>query len=547
MKPSVAQHEPVARERVVEAAPARTRIRALAFGLCLLFLVIAARVSQLAVAGSPVREPRVAEISNALSRGDIVDRTGALLATNIPGFTLTAEPALVVDAPDTARALMRLFPDLDYADTLRRLTSTNVQTIYIRRGLTPRQRDEVIELGRAGLRFEPQDLRVYPMGTLAGHVLGQTDPDLNGLAGVELGLQDMIRRAGETGGAVQLSIDARIQFAVEDELARAGRETGAQGAAAIVLDGRTGETLALASWPALDPARRGEASASQITNRAAASRYEMGSTLKPFTVAMALDERLTSMQEPFELTPFAIGDVTIADLHPIPGQATLRQIIAQSSNIGAAQLALRLGPARQRSYLQRLGMLEAAGIQLPESATPRAPMRTDQLSVAVLGYGHGLSMSLTALAGAYTVFTNEGERVRPTLLLHREGDPVTRVRVFSPQTTRTVVGLMRFSVTEGTGRLADVPGLEIAGKTGSAEKFEDGSYAEDRNFSSFAAVFPASNPRYVIVLALDEPTRTSADSGRLTGGAVAAPPVGRIARRIAPALGLMVAPARTAR
>jgi len=527
------------RERVIEAAPARRRIRLLALVLALVLIAIAGRVTQLAVIGGPEPAHAATAAPAALLRADLTDRNGDLLAGTIDGFTLTAEPARVVDAQGTANALLGLFPELDRADTLRRLTDRRVQTIYIRRSLNARQREDVRALALPGLGFEAQQLRVYPNGPLAGHLLGHVDPDSNALAGVERGLDEEIRRAGAAGEVVRLALDVRVQFAVEDELAAAARETRSQGAAAIILDGRSGETLALASWPGVDPNQAGAAREAAIANRAAARRFEMGSTIKAFTAAIALEEGLTSTSERFTLTPFTIDGVEIHDLHAIEGAASLRDIIAQSSNIGAARLALRIGPQRQRAYFERLGLLTRAEIEAPESAAPIAPMREDRLSVAVLGYGHGLSLSVAALAGAYTVFANDGARVAPTLLV-RDASAAPRRQVFSAATSRRVVNLMRAAVTEGTARRADVPGLEIAGKTGSAEKLGESGYEEGRLLSSFAAIFPASNPRYVMVLALDEPTRAPADAGVVTGGAVAAPAVGRIAARIAPMLGLRV-------
>jgi cell division protein FtsI (penicillin-binding protein 3) len=527
------------RERVIEAAPARRRIRMLALALAAVLAAIGVRVAQLAVMGAPAPAHAATLAPPVLARADLTDRNGALLASTIDGFTLTADPARVENAEATLQALLRLFPELDPDDTLRRLTDARLRTVYIRRSLNPRQRDDVRALALPGLGFEPQPLRVYPMGPLAGHVLGLVDPDLRPLAGVERGLDEAIRAAGATGEPVRLSLDVRIQFAVEDELARAAQETGSRGAAAIVLDGRSGETLAMASWPGVDPNLPGANPEEAIANRAAARRYEMGSSIKSFTVAIALEEGLTTPREHFALTPFTLEGVEISDLHAIEGPATLRDIVAQSSNIGAARLALRTGPARQRAYFARLGLLAPADIEAPESAGPIAPMRQDRLSVAVLGYGHGLSVSLAALADAYTVFTNAGERV-PMTLRARGADQAPRTRVFSPETSRQVVALLRAAVVEGTAQRADVPGLEIAGKTGSAEKLGDEGYEDGRLFSSFAAIFPASNPRYVIVLALDEPTRAPPDVGVVTGGAVAAPAVGRIAARIAPALGLRV-------
>jgi cell division protein FtsI (penicillin-binding protein 3) len=442
---------------------------------------------------------------------------------------------------ETVRALRAIFPDLDRVATEERLREMDRRVVYLRRGLTPRQRAQVLDHGLAGLGFEEEERRVYPMGALAGHVLGYADRDMEGLAGVERGLDATIRRAGAAGETVRLSIDTRIQFPVEQSLADAARAVRARGGAAIVLDGRTGETLALASWPGIDPNRPANATASARINRAAAQRFEMGSTLKSFTVAMAIEEGLANEEEQFDLAPFTISGFLIQETHAIRSPALLRDIIAHSSNVGAARLALRLGSVRQRFYFERLGLLAPAAIELPESAAPIAPMRQDDLSVAVLGYGHGLAVSVTALAGAYAAFANDGERLAPTLVARGPRETPEAVRVFSQQTARILIQLMRATVTEGTGKGADVPGLEIAGKTGTAEKPGETQYEADRTFSSFVAVFPASAPRYVIALALDEPARTAAMDGRITGGAVAAPTVGRIAERIAPILGLRIA------
>ncbi|MBL8549490.1 MAG: penicillin-binding protein 2 [Hyphomonadaceae bacterium] len=529
-------------ERVVEAAPARLRVRNLAFALMAAFLLLAARAVQLAVSGDPAPPPRaVAATAIApAARGDITDRNGVLMATNVRAYTLVAHPARVWDPAATARALQAQFPDLDLAAAERRLREKSRQVVYLRRGLTPRQRAETLARGLAGIGFVEEERRVYPGGELAGHVLGFADPDMKPLAGIERGLDGIIRR-----GPLRLTIDVRVQHAVEAELAAAARAVNAEGAAAIVLDGRTGDTLALASYPAFDPNRPGAFGPDARLNRAAASRFEMGSTLKSFTAAIALQERLVAPLEAFDLAaPMSVDGRAIQDPHPIEGAATLADIIAQSSNKGAATLALRIGPARQRAYFERLGLLQPARIELPESAAPIAPMRTDRLSVAILGYGHGLAVSVVSLAGAYTVFANDGQRTNPTLIARAPGENVAQTRVFSRETARATVRLLRGAVERGTGRRADVPGLEIAGKTGTAEKPGEAGYDENRMLSSFAAIFPASDPRYVVVLALDEPRRTAAASGLATGGAVAAPPVGRIAARIAPILGVRTAAAQ---
>ncbi|MBC7770133.1 MAG: penicillin-binding protein 2, partial [Phycisphaerales bacterium] len=304
----------------------------------------------------------------------------------------------------------------------------------------------------------------------------------------------------------------------------------------ILLDGRTGETLALASWPAFNPNEAGAAPTNARRDRVAGDVHELGSTIKPFTVAMALQEQVTSSGELFDLTrPYVVDNNTIEDHEPVEGMATLGDVLAYSSNIGAAQIAVRLGGARQRMYLDRLGLTSAASLELGRNQAPIAPAARTRRDVAGLGFGYGLAATPASLAGAYTVFTNQGARVSPTLRALGPGAAVERTPVFSPEVTRQLLLYMRGVVTRGTGRAADVPGLVVAGKTGTAEKLAgESGYDESRNFSSFAGVFPANDPRYVIVLALDDTGEGAA------GGMVAAPAVARTLRRIAPMLGLRV-------
>lgn len=524
---------------VGEAAPARNRIRFLAIGLLVLLLLLAGRAIQLAFSGDPLAEPHHNAVVASTSRADIVDRNGVLLATTVRAYTLTAEPDLVWKPGETADALRRVFPDLDRDTLIRKLSDQSRQLIFLRRSLTPGQRQAVMALGLGGIGFADEERRVYPQGSLAAHALGFTDVDLKPLSGVERGLDDAIRAAGEEGRPVRLSLDVRVQYALESELSAAAIAAHASGGSAILLDGRTGETLALASWPSFDPNAAGEAPDANRRDRVAGDLHELGSTIKPFTVAMALQEQRTSPAEVFDLSqPFDVDGSVITDDHTILGPATLRDILERSSNIGAARLALRLGQDRQTNYLRRLGLLSAASLELGRNQAPIVPPITSRRDIAGRGFGYGLAATQAALAGAYTVFVNNGARIAPTLLPRNAGDRIARTQVFTPGVTRQVLMYMRGVVTEGTGRAADVPGLQVAGKTGTAEKLtgDTQTYDEGRNFSSFAGVFPANDPHYVIVLALDD---TGAGE---QGGAVAAPAVGRTLRRIAPMLGLAVEP-----
>jgi cell division protein FtsI (penicillin-binding protein 3) len=520
-----------------EAAPARNRVRLLAIGIFTVLLLLMGRAVQLAFSGDPLATSRHAAIT-VIPRADIVDRNGVLLATTVRAYTLTAAPERVWNAPEVADALRQVFPDLNRAALIRRMTDRSRQLIYLRRSLTPAERDQVHALGLPGIAFATEDRREYPQGTLAAHTIGFTDVDLNPLSGVERGLDAQIRAAGENGRPVRLSLDVRVQYALEQELDAAATAAHASSAAAILLDGRTGETIALASWPTFNANEAGQASDAARHDRVAGDLHELGSTIKPFTVAMALQAQVTTSGEVFDLSqPFEIDGSLIEDHDPVHGLAGLRDILAHSSNVGAARLALRMGGARQRSYLDRLGLTAPASLELGRNQAPIAPAARTRRDVAGLGFGYGLAATQASLAGAYTVFTNQGARVTPTLLARAPDAEIERRVVFSPAVTRQVVSYLRSVVTGGTGRAADVPGLDIAGKTGTAEKLgDDITYDESRNFSSFAGVFPANDPRYVIVVALDDTGEGAA------GGMVAAPVVARTLRRIAPMLGLRVEP-----
>lgn len=525
------------RARVVEPAPGRMRINRLAVLMLAIFGVLAARAVQLSFAGPPesARAAPKATPAPVVTRADLVDRNGVLLATMLPSWIVGGEPEKIWDPAQAAKRLATVLPDLDVAATERRLRS-KAKFVHLRPGLTTSQKRAVHDLGIAGIGFEREQRRVYPNGTLAGHALGGVNRENAGVGGVESALDADIRRAG--AGRLELSIDTRIQYALETELADAAWGAKAKGGAAVILDGHTGETLAIASWPQVDPNTPGAGADNARLNRASGAVYEMGSTLKPFTAAMALDVDQLRLAEGFNLTSALVVDgTTIRDPHPFTGPATIREAMAHSSNVAMAEVALRVGALRQRDYFTKLGLFDRTPIQIGGSPAPLLPRSQSRLTTAVLGYGHGLATSVVSLAGAYTVFTNNGARTTPTLLRRRDGDKVRQTPVFTALSTQETLQLMRDVVIEGTARRADLRGLDIAGKTGTAEKpGADGKYDPNVLFSSFAAIFPARAPRYVIVLALDEPQRTAENGNLATGGAVAAPAVGRVVTRITPFL-----------
>ncbi|MCG8442280.1 MAG: penicillin-binding protein 2, partial [Caulobacterales bacterium] len=409
--------------------------------------------------------------------------------------------------------------------------------VWVRRGLTPRQRRAVFDLGLAGLDFREEPRRVYPRGRFAAHVAGFADIDGRGRAGGERAFNaDLTAGAG---APVALSLDIRAQHALEEELRAARTRYSAEAAAGVVMDVMTGEVLALASLPDFDPNAPAEASPAERRNRAMAGVFELGSVFKIFTYATALDAaadidlaRTLATDE-----PLMVSGAPIRDAYPAPGALTVRQAFIRSSNVGAALLALEAGEDRQRAYLDAFGLFDPAPVAYAESARPLVPDSWRPARRATLSYGYGLSVSPLAFTAAFAAAVNGGVYVEPTLRPVGPRRPTGR-RVIKPETSAALRGLLRDVVADGTGRRADVPGYRVGGKTGTAEKARPGGYDPDRIIASFAAAFPIDAPRYAVVIILDEPKGPDGDARRAGGGYTAAPTAGRVIRRLAVAFGL---------
>jgi cell division protein FtsI (penicillin-binding protein 3) len=527
---------------------ARRRVRLLATGLVAGFVLVAlghARLAVFAEADRPA-EARAERERTLPVRADLVDRNGELLARSLRFYTLFLDVRATRDAAESLRRIASVVPDVDTAAAMRRFSQRRLGQVIVHADVSPRQRAAILAAGAEGVVFEESTRRVYPRGTLAAHVIGFVNREGRGVIGAERAFDAELRAAGSMA-RIALSIDVRVQYAVEEELERAARGSSALGGAAIVVEAASGEVLALASWPTHDLNAINRASDDQKLNRALTQRFEMGSTVKVFTFAEAIEAGRVGEDALIEVHPLQVAGSTIRDFNPVEGPLELARALAVSSNTAAARLALGAGATRQRTMLRQLGLLDRPLRGFAEAAAPIQPA-TDRWTpdrVATIGYGHGVSVSAFALAEAFSVFANDGRAVRPGLLARPDGlEPPAR-QVFSPATTRTLVRMMRETVTDGTGIRADAPGYEVAGKTGTAEKQRaDGTYDPDRQVSSFVGLFPARAPRFVVFLMLDEPQRVAANANLSTGGAVAAPAVGRIVTRIAPVLG--VTPRRTA-
>ncbi|NJC40036.1 cell division protein FtsI (penicillin-binding protein 3) [Brevundimonas alba] len=461
---------------------------------------------------------------NAVARADVVDRNGALLATNIVHYGLYIDPAEVWDRRAAAAQIKRVLPRASMTK-LNRVLSGDRRLIVLP-GLTPGERAAVHALAIGGVTFEPEDRRVYPLGASATHVVGAADTGGQGIAGAELAFDREIREAGLRGENFPLSIDLRVQGVLENELALAAAETQAKGAVGIITDVQTGEVLGMASWPTTDR-----------LNRATSAHYEMGSVFKTFTVAAGLDTGRADMNTLFDASQaFMIGNRRITDFHATNQVLTLEEVFLHSSNIGTSRLAVEMGPTTMRDYFTRFGLLDAAPIELHESARPRRPNKWDDSTLASLSFGYGIMITPLQMSAAMGALTNGGRFI--PLTLRKGGRPGAAFRqVVSPQTSLTLLDLLRRNVVRGSGGRAEAAGLRVGGKTGSANKLVNGRYDATHAVGTFAAVFPADGPvnarRYSILVLIDEP-----GTFPRTGGFVAAPAVGRIADRIAPFLGV---------
>jgi cell division protein FtsI (penicillin-binding protein 3) len=509
---------------------------AIAAGLCVMaFALIGLRlVDVMAFKGRVTGAGAMAQDHLQGARADILDRNGALLARDLPVYDLYARPHAFWDKAEAAHDLAAATGAAEMR--LDRVFASSHDYALVARELTPDVQDRVMHLGLPGLEFEAGAKRYYPEGDAAAQVLGMTEPGGKGIAGLELGLNDRLSNA-QPGASVALSLDMRIQYALSHEVEQAREEFTAKAAGGIVLDVRTGEILAMASLPestagaplpdGVDPRR----------NRMAQDVYELGSVFKIFSFSLAVEDHTTRMDEVFPVgSGFKIGKYTIHDAEHMPAQMAARDILAQSSNAGTAQIALRSGPDRQRAFLNSLGLLNAAHSELPESAAPLIPRHWGEVETATVGFGHGISVSPLAFVTAAAIVVNGGRRITPTFL-KRTGD-ARGEQVIKPETSAQMRELLRYVVTNGTGKKADVPGYNVGGKTGSAEKVVGRGYLAHHLLTSFCAVFPIDNPRYLVFVMLDEPHGTKETFGLALAGFTAAPLAGKVIAHIAPMLGM---------
>ena len=521
------------------------------------FALLGARMGLLAM--TPAAETTVwqgEDIQN--DRAEILDRNGRLLATNLVTNALYAEMRYMIDGNRAARELARIFPEIDAERMAARLTDPNRRFVWIRPRLSPEQAQAVHDIGEPGLLLGARRMRLYPNGPVAAHVLGGaafgqqgvTAAEIVGTAGIEHRLDSRLRDPDLADVPLQLSLDLSVQ-AVAAEALQAGMDMlNARAAAAVIMEAGTGEIVAMVSLPDFDPNHRppppteGHPTDSPIFNHAVQGLYELGSVMKAFTVAQALELGLVGETDMVDTrSPLRVGRLSITDFRSRGSRQTLSDVFVYSSNIGTARLAQQIGAERQRDFLTRFGFLEPVPLELSETARARPlyPDRWTELSAMTISYGHGMSTSPVHLAAGYAALVNGGFRVTPTIL--RRPDTQPGERLISARTSALMRSLMRQVVTRGTASFAEVPGYGFGGKTGTADKpTPQGGYYEDRVIATFAGAFPLNDPRYVVVVMLDEPSETSGREVRRTAGWTVVPVAAEIVRRVAPLLGVRPQP-----
>ncbi len=475
-------------------------------------------------------------------RGDIVDRDGQPLASSIDVWSIALQPTKVIgDKLILARNLAKLMPEKDEASYFAMIRSSK-PFFYLRRRASPQLVEAINALGEPGMALERTPDRLYPQTSLAAHVLGFTDIDGHGAAGVERAFDKRLSDPATRGEPLTLSISSKVQQALEHELNTAMTEFSAIGAAGVVMDIHTGEVLAMTSLPSLNPNIAGKGSPEARFNRATLGVYELGSTFKPFTVAMAMDSGIVKSMGQMYNCPkeFHYGKVTVHDTHPYGRACSVAEIMMESSNIGTAQIALQVGAARQREFLTKMGFMAPVAIELRERGRTLTPGNDwGEIATMTVGYGHGIAVTPLHLATGYATLFNGGVYHPATILKVDKIHPVGPAhRVFTEETSYKSRSLLRLVVMKGTGKNADAPGYRIGGKTGTAEKIVGGHYTSASVVTTFAGVFPMEEPRYVIIAMLDDPKPTPKTYGFHTAGWNVAPLVGRTVSRIAPMLGV---------
>jgi cell division protein FtsI (penicillin-binding protein 3) len=468
-------------------------------------------------------------------RADIVDRNGVVLATSVPVMSAFVNPRLLIDTADAAKKIVSALPEFKY-DEIKEKLDADRSFIWIKRGMTPREYNLVNRLGIPGLEFQGEERRIYPQGQTGAHVVGYDSIDNQGLGGIERFFDQQL----QSGEPVQLSLDLRLQRMVEDELVRAVKKFSAIGAQSIVMDVTNGEILAMASLPTYDANNARTITNEALFNRATLGVYEQGSMFKVFNTALALDTGKFTMNDHVDASaPIKIDKFTIHDDPDVPHRVlSLPEVFTYSSNIASAKMAVEIGGETQRAFFDRLGFLKPLNTQLTELGRPLYPSHWAKINTMTIAFGHGMSVTPLHLTTGVAAIINGGILYPPSFV-KRTGASDPGRRIIQAKTSMLMRYLMRLNVIQGTGRKSEVAGYEVGGKTGTAEKVGHGGYAKKALFSSFVGVFPMSDPKFLVLVSLDEPKGLAETGGYATGGMVSAPSVKAIISNMVALYGIL--------
>ena len=533
---------------VDRSAKARARVGFAMLAFAAIYAVIGGRLIMFAVVGDSHGARRAAaQDAIATARPDIVDRNGEVLATDVKAPSLFGEPRRIIDKDEAIELLTATLPDLDTSEVRDRLSSKK-GFVWLKREITPLQQQEIHRLGVPGIGFLRENKRVYPTGAEVAHLIGLVNIDNQGIAGMEKwldsnGLADLHRAGFATDRLqrpVELSIDLRVEHALRDELLKAKDKYKAKAASGLVSNVKTGEIVAMVSLPDFDPNNPREAHDPERINRLTTGVYEMGSTFKALTLAMALDSGKATLNTMYDArTALHFGKFAIHDTHPLGRAISLSEVFTFSSNVGAARIALAQGVEAHKAFLRKMGQLDRLRTELPESASPIVPKRWSELNTITIAFGHGLSVApLQAVMGINAVM-NGGYLIPPTFLKRSEEEArALAKKVIKSETSEKMRYLMRLNAEIGTAKQADVKGYYIGGKTGTSEKVVNGRYSKKQVLNSFTAIVPADNPQFQVLVMLDEPKALPETKGFITSGWNAVPTGGKVIARIAPLLGI---------
>jgi len=533
---------------VDRSAKARARVGLAMVAFAVIYAVIGGRLVMFALVGDSHGGRRTAALDAiATARPDIVDRNGEVLATDVKAPSLFAEPRRIIDKDEAIELLTATLPDLDTAEVRDRVSGKK-GFVWLKREITPLQQQEIHRLGIPGIGFLRENKRVYPTGAEVAHLIGLVNIDNQGIAGMEKwldtnGLADLHRAGFATDRLqrpVELSVDLRVEHALRDELLMAKEKYKAKAASGLVSNVKTGEIVAMVSLPDFDPNNPREAHDPERINRLTTGVYEMGSTFKALTLAMALDSGKATLNTMYDARgALHYGKFAIHDTHPEGRAISLSEVFTFSSNVGAARIALAQGVEAHKAFLRKMGQLDRLRTELPESASPIVPKRWSELNTITIAFGHGIAVApLQAVMGINAVM-NGGYLIPPTFMKRSEEEArALAKKVLKSETSEKMRYLMRLNAEIGTAKQADVKGYYIGGKTGTAEKVVNGHYSKKQVLNSFTAIIPADNPQFQVLVMLDEPKALPETHGFITSGWNAVPTGGKVIARIAPLLGI---------